>query len=215
MNRMQHLRRTRLYLVRHGATPYNLAHQIAGSTDVELGDEGRADLARLREALDAVPLDAVVASPQRRAAETARILVGGRGLPVVWTPELRERDFGRWEGKSFQDIIDAQPDGGASIMRGPFVAKFDVAEADEDFVPRVRRAIFERVIARFRDRDVLVVSHAGVLMMATAILLGLDPATDFATFRLDNGGVTRIDWYDGVPHVGYLNRLVSASGGVL
>ncbi len=212
---MQHLRRTRLYLVRHGATPYNAAHRIAGSTDVELGDEGRADLARLRDALADVTLDAVVASPQRRAAETARIIAGGRGLPVVWSPDLRERDFGRWEGRTFQDIIDEQPDGGASIMRGPFVAKFDVAEADDVFVPRVRRAVFDGVIERFRHRDVLVVSHAGVLMMAVAILLGLDPATDFATFRIDNAAVTRIDWYDGVPHVGYLNRLVSASGGVL
>jgi broad specificity phosphatase PhoE len=189
-------------------TNHNAEQRIAGSTDVPLCDAGREQVRRLKAALDGLQLDTAVVSPQRRAAETARILVTGRGLPVTFTRDLAERDFGAWEGKSFAQIIAEQPDGGASIMHGPFVARFLHGESDESFLSRVRRAFFEKIIARHRHADVLVVSHAGVLMMMLAIALDLDPATDFAAFRLDNASLTQLDWYDGVPHLGYVNRIV-------
>ena len=96
---------TRIYMVRHGATELTAEDRFAGSTDVPLSDEGRAQIAALAERLRCDKLEAVYASPMIRTLETARIISEPHGLEPV--PELgfREIDYGCWEGgESEQDF---------------------------------------------------------------------------------------------------------------
>lgn len=97
----------RLALLRHGRTAWNRAGRIQGSTDEPLDAEGRAEVAEyaLPDPWNAAHL---WSSPLSRAAETARI-VSGRDPEI--TPDLREMDWGNWEGQRGLDL-SATPQSG-------------------------------------------------------------------------------------------------------
>ncbi|HET6637984.1 MAG TPA: histidine phosphatase family protein, partial [Gemmatimonadota bacterium] len=97
-----------MVLVRHGQTEYNREGRWQGvGSDVSLNDEGRAEAARVAEAL-AGRFDGTVAalytSDLARARETARIIGTRLGLSPVDEPALRELSHGRWEGLTQAEV---------------------------------------------------------------------------------------------------------------
>lgn len=90
---------TILFLVRHGETVDNARQIMQGQTQGELNEKGRGQAREVAGRLAAEHLDAVVASDLRRAVQTAEIIAGPHGLPVVTTPLLRERDWGDFTGR--------------------------------------------------------------------------------------------------------------------
>src|SRR3954470_12751480 len=88
---------TRVFMIRHGATVLTAEDRFAGSTDVELSDEGREQTRRLADRLSSEQIAAVFASPLSRTVETARILAKPHGLQVQTRDGLREISHGRWE----------------------------------------------------------------------------------------------------------------------
>ncbi|MCZ7586950.1 MAG: histidine phosphatase family protein [Deltaproteobacteria bacterium] len=167
-------RRTRFLLVRHGATAHNAERRLGGSLDLALTEEGRAQVLRLRALVDSYDIDLAVVSPLKRSYLSAKILLEGRAVPVVIEPELRERDFGEWEGKTFAEVMDALPNKGADLMHGPFLAHFLSGESNEDFNARVKRLWRDHLLPRTQGRTALVVGHAAVMMSLLAVALGLD-----------------------------------------
>ena len=89
---------TTLLLVRHGETDWNAEGRLQGHTDTPLNDYGRRQAAALGEDLAGDGIDAVYSSDLARARETAEIVAGRLGLPVVLEPGLREKNWGSWEG---------------------------------------------------------------------------------------------------------------------
>ena len=87
-----------LYIVRHGLTPWNHLHKAQGSADIPLAQEG-IDLARRTgEALMDVKFDICFTSPLTRARQTARLVLGGRDIPVIPDKRIQEINFGVLEG---------------------------------------------------------------------------------------------------------------------
>src|SRR5438874_2405173 len=95
---------TRILLVRHGGTIWSSEDRFAGSTDVDLSDEGRAQAAALGKRLAEVEIDAAYCSPMKRAIETAQAALGNRAMPLTRVEGLRELDHGPWEGKRHEDV---------------------------------------------------------------------------------------------------------------
>ena len=89
---------TTLLLVRHGETDWNAEGRLQGHTDRPLSDYGRGQARGLAEELEGEELEAIYASDLARARETAEIVGERLGLPVVLDPDLREKDWGTWEG---------------------------------------------------------------------------------------------------------------------
>src|SRR5215471_17237116 len=89
---------TALLLVRHGETDWNAVGRLQGHTDRPLNDFGRRQARQLAEELEDETLAAIYASDLARARETAEIAGERLGLPVVLDPDLREKDWGTWEG---------------------------------------------------------------------------------------------------------------------
>ena len=87
-----------LLLVRHGETDWNADGRLQGHTDRPLSDFGRRQARQLAEELADESLEAIYASDLARARETAEIVGGRLELPVVLEPDLREKDWGTWEG---------------------------------------------------------------------------------------------------------------------
>src|SRR5690242_8696605 len=87
-----------LLLVRHGETDWNAEGRLQGQTDRPLNEYGRRQARELAERLAGDGVVAIYASDLSRAKETAEIVGGRLGLPVVVDPDLRERNWGTWEG---------------------------------------------------------------------------------------------------------------------
>ena len=90
-----------VYLFRHGETDWNKEKRLQGQSDVPLNEFGRELAVKTAEALKGIRFGAAFSSPLCRAAETARILLGDRDVPLILDERLREIHFGECEGVEF------------------------------------------------------------------------------------------------------------------
>ena len=96
-----------LVLTRHGLTPRSLPEQHLGQRiDIEFSDAGRAQAEALANRVRGFAFERVIASPLRRAQETARIVAPRLGAPVEVETDARlvEMDYGAWEGLTYAQI---------------------------------------------------------------------------------------------------------------
>ncbi|MET0152868.1 MAG: histidine phosphatase family protein [Candidatus Binatia bacterium] len=164
---------TRIFLVRHGATVLSAEDRFAGSTDVELSDEGRMQAARLAERLGAEDIGAVYASPMRRTRETAAILAAPHRLEVQTRDGLREIDHGRWEQMTRAEVESRYADEYAAWEADPFTFAPRGGEAGIAVMARALPALREIVVAH-EGRKVVVVSHKATIRLVISSLLGID-----------------------------------------
>ena len=144
-------------LVRHGETDWNAEGRLQGQTDRPLSDFGRRQARQLAEELAGDQVEAIYSSDLSRARETAEIVAERLGLPVVLDPDLREKDWGTWEG-----LTAVERD------RVEFVG--ESTEAHQERMLRALRGISERQPA---DGRVLVVTHGGSMRRVQAAALGM------------------------------------------
>src|SRR6266568_3306146 len=97
----------RLLLVRHATAEGN--GRFKGHWDVSLSRAGRRELGLLCEKCSPYPVRAVYSSDLRRARQTADAVGRSFGLEVEGRPELREMDFGQWEGLTWNQIARRSP----------------------------------------------------------------------------------------------------------
>ena len=153
------------YLVRHGQTDWNRAGKIQGTTDIPLNETGR-QLATVLKERSGYPaktrIDAVYASPLARAFQTAEILAKEEKLPLRRLTGLRERDFGYWEGKSWQQVEAKYPDEFHLWREQPMVGIPSGGESRKSCEARSERAI--RQILEETAGDAVIVAHGGILV---------------------------------------------------
>ncbi|MDR1702565.1 MAG: histidine phosphatase family protein, partial [Sporomusaceae bacterium] len=95
---------TKIILVRHGQTSWNLEKKYQGQSDIELSPLGILQAEKVGERLSSEKIDAVYASDLSRAFKTAAYIAIKHNLPVKTVPQLREIRFGLWEGLTFTEI---------------------------------------------------------------------------------------------------------------
>lgn len=185
---------TRLLLVRHGETDWNVARRWQGHSDTPLNDAGREQARRLAGELD--PVDVVYSSDLARARETAEILAARLGVEVRPDERLRERGFGAWEGLTMAEIEERFLEEHRAWLGGTGVGAGD-AEPLDAFAARVADFVGE-VLDRHPDEAVLVVSHGGTIRAIHAHARGLDYVRDHATIPfVENCSVFRYALRDG------------------
>lgn len=152
---------TRILMIRHGQSEWNAAGRWQGQADPPLTDLGRHQARSAAAHLGAV--DAIVASPLQRAADTAEIIGEQLGIgPVSYDPRLVERDAGEWSGLTKPEIEAAYPGYIADGRRPPSF------ETEDALQVRALRAL-DRMAEAYGDADVLVVSHGGVIYALEAL----------------------------------------------
>jgi broad specificity phosphatase PhoE len=151
-------------LVRHGETEWSRTGKHTGRTDVPLTDQGQEQAAGLADALRGRAFALVLTSPLSRAAETARL--AGFGEAAQTRDELREWDYGAYEGRTTPDIREERAEW--SLWR-------DGVPGGESATEVGARA--DRVIAELRalTGDALVFAHGHLLRVLAARWLGLEP----------------------------------------
>jgi broad specificity phosphatase PhoE len=158
----------RLILIRHGETTEGSAERMIGSGDPPLSAEGEQQLRAAARTLRAQFADAIVASTQRRAWQAAQYLAPGQKIRLE--NDLREIDFGRWEGKRLPEIEASDPVLYKAWREGTEGFEYPGGELRAEFRKRV-----ERGLQRIQDTDAaaaLVVTHKGVIRTIIEILTG-------------------------------------------
>lgn len=174
----------RLLLVRHGQTDYHDPKRAQGWSDIPLNATGRLQVAALGKALEGEPIDRVFASDLGRAQETARAI----GRPFTTDPRLRERNYGDWEGRDFDDTNDALD----REARGRGVPLSEGRPPNGESLVDVWTRV-QPVIEEFRRMEgtTLVVAHGGVVGTIVAELIRATPETIFS-FHLTNCSITEL-----------------------
>jgi alpha-ribazole phosphatase len=183
---------TQLWLIRHAPVdgPRGIIHDLDAPADVR----DAAALQRLRAQLPDPHV--AISSPARRARETAEAL----GLVAVMDASFSEQDFGRWTGRSHEEIGRDFGSARDAFWRAPATSRPPGGESFADQIARVRGGI-----DALPAGDVIIVAHAGTIRAALALALGIEP--DHALrFVIDPLSLTRLDRLENSWRVVAVNR---------
>ncbi len=158
----------RIVMVRHGETEGQSSIRFHGSADVQLNEEGRAQLRDAARKMRNEIFDLVVASPLRRSWEGAAIVSGGAAVRLY--PEFREIDFGHWEGMTAEEIEACDPTLYRDWQAGAAGFEYPGGEVREAFRARVKRGL--DALLESGATSVLMVCHKGVIRTIGEQLLG-------------------------------------------
>lgn len=181
----------RLILARHASVDSRYAGRFLGSSDVPLSARGRRQASALARVLESRPIDRFLVSPLERASQTAAAME----RQALVDPDLREIDFGRWEGRSFDEISQGEPP--ELIDRwGRFDLEFCFPQGESlgAFVGRIDK-LAVRLTAQ-ADETLGVITHGGVIRSMICRLLGLAPS-HYLLFDVPPASITTIDLFDG------------------
>ena len=176
-----------LILVRHGQTLDNVAGIAQGWNDSALSENGKTQVQHLAERLSAMKPTALYSSPLGRALATAEAISAATGLPITQLPELREMNYGGWEGRSFLDVR-REDEPAYQRWIADEEANCPAGESHAD----VRRRLV-RAIRQINSERPVVVTHGTAIRIAATALLEL-PTMTARYFAQDNAALNVFVW---------------------
>ena len=182
---------TMTHLLRHGQTEHTPERRYSGRNDLPLSRTGRAEAEAAAERAKALGVDVVIASPLRRTRETAEIVAGVLGLPVVLDEDLVELDFGDLEGLTFDEARAKHPLAARRFLDDVTVAA-PGGESIADVSSRVARSR-RRILSQHTGRTVLVVSHVTPIKLLLAAGLGAGDEVVHRIF-LEAAALSSVAW---------------------
>ncbi len=179
-------------MIRHGAVAESWRTRIYGRLDVPLSSEGELEARRMVQALDGLPLAAVISSGLARAEFTASLLRHSRGIERRDDDRFLELERGSWAGRERADIEASEPEAWAESLATGWARGPEDGERIEDLSVRVRAGL-DAAARLGRGDSVCVVAHCWVLRAAVAMALGLEPIR-MARIHVPTGGLVALDW---------------------
>jgi broad specificity phosphatase PhoE len=176
-------RRTVVYLARHGQTALNESGVLRGLLDPPLNDAGRKQARRLGVVLGSRSPSIVIASPLRRAVQTAQPVAERAGLQVATDQCLVDRDYGPWAGVPLESVVGRW----GSVDAAPGVEPRDTVRD---------RAVsgLTSIARRYPGETAVVVSHDAV---NKEVLAAFDPGLgDPEKIPQENGCFNTLEWRD-------------------
>jgi alpha-ribazole phosphatase/probable phosphoglycerate mutase len=182
---------TKVYLIRHGETEGAEARRYKGHIDVPLSRNGIEQMKRLAQFLSSEELKnesteetsdlprfrsyaprAVYCSDLSRVKKSAEIISRPFGLQPVEIPELKERNFGIWEGMTFDEIQSTYPEEFRAWADNP--VKFSPMQGESTLAVRERglRA-FNTILEKHENETVAIVAHGGINRIVLCEALGM------------------------------------------
>ena len=154
--------KTTIMLRRHGETEWNILGKFQGSTDIPLSNEGIRQAFMLKERLKS-DFDYIFSSPLKRAYETAKILCDESGKHVSIAEEIREINFGEWEGLTVKGIAEKYPDIFNEWRNDKREGKFcggDMSTLNASI--RAKNCIME-IANKHKGKKIVIVAHGGII----------------------------------------------------
>jgi ribonuclease H / adenosylcobalamin/alpha-ribazole phosphatase len=196
---------TRLMLLRHGQTALSVERRYSGRGNPRLSEIGRQQARAAAQYLgERGGIAAVISSPLQRAYDTAAAAAKALGLDATVDDDLIETDFGAWEGLTFTEAAEQDPDLHRRWLRDTSTAP-PGGESFDDALVRVRRAR-DRIIADHQGSTVLLVSHVTPIKMLLRLALDAGPGILYK-MHLDLASLSIAEFYsDGASSVHLVNQ---------
>ncbi|WP_199873050.1 histidine phosphatase family protein [Inediibacterium massiliense] len=194
---------TRLYLVRHGQTKWNLEFRAQGSQNIELTDKGKMQAALLAEKMKKYKIDSIYSSNLDRAYETALTLGEKIGIPVSKINDLREMSFGDWEGLTMDEIQKTYKSHYTVWRDQPHEAQIPGGETLVEVQKRALRAVYD-IVKENEGKNIVIVSHGVAIKSILLGIMDID-LSNFYKISLDNTCINIIDFKDYGPVLVSLN----------
>jgi alpha-ribazole phosphatase len=198
---------TTLYLIRHGETIGNEAKRYKGSIDVPLSTRGISQIKEVSSFIaERGKLSAVYCSGLSRAAKSAEIIAEPHSLTPLVIDGLRERNFGIWEGMTFDEIKTQYPAEFEAWATNPLKHSPIGGESTNEVSERVTRAL-DDVLGRHAGEggcNIVIVAHGGVNRIMLCHLMGV-PLENFFRIEQDNAAINIIEFWERYPVIKLLN----------
>lgn len=188
---------TRLILIRHGETEWNAAGRFQGWADIPLSGLGLAQARALgrRFARGELQADLVVASPLQRAIQTAQPVAEAVGAPFFVDERFKEINYGKWDGLTFRELKTTYGEEFLAFIREPHKNPFPGDGCLQNVLDRVTEGLADLLCPENAGKNLVVVSHAGIVRLSIFSLLGWNPGL-FNSLGLDNTGVSVVELWD-------------------
>ena len=141
----------RIYFLRHGETNWNKEGKMQGNSDIPLNETGILQAEGASEFISKKDFSAVFVSPLKRAHHTAKIVLKEKAHRIVLDERLKERSYGEFEGKTFEEYVKVSKDDPYFTPQG--------GESRIEFGKRINH-FFETLDAK--HQNILVIAHGGV-----------------------------------------------------
>lgn len=197
---------TRLILIRHGLTDWNLRRKYCSFTDVDINNNGKKQAKLLYRRLKREKIDKVYSSDRKRAFNFARIAL--RGHKIKKLAELREFNFGIFEGLTYEKLIRRYPKIYKKWLNNPFSITIPDGENLNDFKERIKK-ILKKLIFLNKGKTIAVVSHAGPIKI---FINGILNTNDFWKKIFPAASLNILEYEDGKIKVRLLNNTSYLNG---
>jgi alpha-ribazole phosphatase len=200
---------TKLYLIRHGETEGAETKRYKGHIDVPLSDNGIMQVKAMSGYVaqnGGKWIKAVYTSDLGRAVKSAEIIAEPLGLQPVIVEGIKERNFGKWEGMSFDEVADKYPDEFKAWADNPL--EFSPMEGESTIKTRDRAVeTFNQLVNKHTNEDIAIVAHGGINRVIICELLGI-PLENIFRIEQDFAALNLIEFHDGYPVARLINYTV-------
>ncbi|MDU6856120.1 MAG: histidine phosphatase family protein [Clostridiales bacterium] len=161
----------KVYITRHGETLWNQEGKMQGWKNSNLSLKGIENAKKLGQHLKDIRFDAVYCSSLGRAQETAAHIIGDKPLVITYCDDLKEMNFGKWEGMRHTDIDLLYAEQRNNFWNNPLHYKSIEGENFSDLLARAE--IFIEKLKQLKDvENVLIVSHAIYIKALYSVIKG-------------------------------------------
>ncbi|MGB9813397.1 MAG: histidine phosphatase family protein [Thermovenabulum sp.] len=198
----------RIFLVRHGETLWNKESRYQGQLDIPLSDVGRIQALKLAKRFSRENISAIFSSDLSRAYETARIINIFHNKTIIKTPNLRELCFGKWEGKTYEELVGEVGDEYINWLKNPFYLKPPEGESLADLISRITSVFYDILKTYNEDENIILVTHGGPIKAFISAILEINTAV-FFKLKIGNASVTEIfaDGFGELKDIAYIVKI--------
>ena len=194
---------TKVILVRHGQTLWNLVMKYQGHCDVALTEKGVEQAMLAAQRLASEKITAVYASDLGRALKTAECIAQKHNLLVTAVPELKEINFGEWEGLTYEGANSQWTEEMSLLFTHPDEVIIPGGETFREVKERATGAL-AKIVAQHPDETIVVVSHGGTIR--TLLCAALNIHLNYLwKIKQDNTAINVLEYHDGEVMVSLVN----------
>lgn len=194
----------KIFLIRHGQTLWNEEGRYQGDKDMGLTSTGIRQAKLAARYLSKVNLCGIYSSPLKRAADTAAVIGKSKKLKVAVKENLKEINFGKWEGMKFDEISKKFHDDYHNWLKDPYNNSPTGGESFKNVQQRAVNVINNIISGNEDRRSVAVVTHGGIIVSLLVHWLQI-PVSRWRSIVQRQGAINIVVIDKGFPYISTIN----------
>ena len=184
----------KIILIRHGSLSDKFKNCYVGSMDLPLSSKGLSEACAIGEFIQDIECEEYFASPMLRVRQTLENALPEKTTQQVkYLDELREIDFGEWEGKTFKEICKEYPEKVEEWTEGKEDFCFPGGSSLKQFFKGIER--FKKRLQESKASTIIVFAHGGVILYLICSLLGLSK-DKMLCFKINRGSISTLQLFE-------------------